>query len=322
MIEEADRREAVLEEEGRAKFGERDLDRFPLEVLIIDEFPQYTMSRERILDPSDEKGKRTLLIGEEIEHRLSKLAAYCTALNMDLVLLAQDPDASTVPRGFRNNTGSRTAFRTNSAAQTNAILKDGSTGAGLRAHDIKVSQPGVAIVDLDGAEGELIRTFYVPDDRAEGEADPIAPVIAEGVARRQAAGIPVGHHGDPIEEYLVRYTGLSSAAGGPTGSGRPGPVDEDDDQVDGVLGLLLDLFERAGNPPYLKTADILTGLASAEPDAWEAIAEGDARTAGRKLREALADALPEGRELAPVERSWGRGYLLADVRAAAGIAPE
>ncbi|WP_151775777.1 FtsK/SpoIIIE domain-containing protein [Streptomyces abyssomicinicus] len=333
MIEEADRRETVLEDEGRAKFNEKDLDRFPLEVLIVDEFPQYTLSKERIPDPSDEDGKRTLKVGEEIEHRLSKLAAYCTALNMDIVLLAQDPDANTVPRGFRNNTGSRTAFRTNSAVQTNAILKDGSTGAGLRAHDIKVSQPGVAIVDLDGAEGQLIRTFFVPDDRSEGEADPIAPVIAEGVARRKAAGRLAGQDKDPIEEHLLYFTGESSEAGGPTGSGRPGEIEGTTAGPTGLLADLLDVFAKAGDPDRLRTSEILAGLAAIDPATWSPDAlgveaddeRGYGRVGGRRLADAIAQALDgTGRTL--VAREWtaggrGRGYLLAEVREAAGITP-
>ncbi|MEU7354481.1 hypothetical protein ABZ663_29565 [Streptomyces albidoflavus] len=339
MIEEADRREAVLEDEGRAKFNEKDLERFPLEVLIVDEFPQYTMSKERIPDPTDEEGRRTLKVGEEIEHRLSKLAAYCTALNMDIVLLAQDPDAATVPRGFRNNTGSRTAFRTNSATQTNAILKDGSTGAGLRAHDIKVSQPGVAIVDLDGAEGELIRTFNVPDDRDEDEADPIAPVIAEGVARRSAVGCLAGQYEDRIEQSLLAWTGQTSAAGGPTGSGRPGSPEDAETGPVGILADMLAVFAAVGQPERMRTSNLLQGLAARDSATWspEALGVDSAdsedpadlaayvRTGGTELRRQINEALDgTGRSLAPKGWSAGgraNGYYLAEIRAAAGIDP-
>ncbi len=164
FLREAYRRESVLEDQGRAKFGEKDLADFPLEILIIDEYKQYANSSMRIPDPSDEDGKRTIKACDRIAELLEEIAAFAAALNMTVLISTQDPDANTVPRGYKSNTGARAATRTGGAIQTNAILKDGATGAGLRAHEIPESLKGGAIVDIDGAPGELIRSYFIEDE--------------------------------------------------------------------------------------------------------------------------------------------------------------
>lgn len=207
LLAEAYRREAYLEDQGRAKLGEKDLDRFPLEVLIIDEAKQYL-----------QKGKP---FAEEIAAKLEELAAFAAALNITVLLSTQDPDANTIPRGFKSNSGARVATRTGGSVQTNAILKDGATGAGLRAHDIPEELKGGAIVDIDGAPGELIRGYFIEDEEYDGAAE----TIAAGRALRELCERAPGQFVDEIEAYLIAQTGDSSIGGGPTGAGRPGPPD-------------------------------------------------------------------------------------------------
>lgn len=331
LLAEAYRREGYLEDEGRAKLGEKDLDRFPLEILIIDEYKQYANSSTRIPDLSDPEGKRTIKAADRIAEQLEELAAFAAALNITVLVSTQDPDANTIPRGYKSNSGARIATRTGGSVQTNAILKDGATGAGLRAHDIPESLKGAAIVDLDGAAGELIRGFFIEDEEYDGAA----PVIAAAVALREAAGRLPGQFEDPIEAELVERFGTTTAAGGPNGSGRPGePAGTLSGRTLGILGELLAVFEAAGDPDRMRTAELLDGLAEREPETWSAEALGVEaddraaylRTGGRRLAAAVAEALDgTGREL--LAREWtagerGRGYFRADVRTAAGIAPE
>lgn len=330
VLAEAYRREDHLEEIGRAKLGEADLARFPLEVVIVDEYKQYATSSARIPDPADPEGKRTIKAADRIAEQLEELAAFAAALNITLLISTQDPDANTVPRGYKSNSGARICTRTGGATQTNAILKDGATGAGLRAHEIPEALKGAAIVDIDGAPGELIRGYFIEDEEYDGAE----PLITAGAELRAELGRLPGQFEDPVEAYLVEVTGESSVAGGPTGSGRPGAPAATSTGVDGVLADLLAVFAAEGNPDRMRTAEILAALAELDPEEWSAEALGvdqdDARAlgriGGRRLAEAIGRALDgTGRTLAA--REWtagerGRGYFLADVRAAAGIAPE
>ncbi|MYX18441.1 hypothetical protein GTY67_34395 [Streptomyces sp. SID8374] len=343
FLREAYRREGVLEDQGRAKFGEKDLDEFPLEILIIDEYKQYANASVRIPDPTDDEGRRTFKACDRIAELIEEIAAFAAALNMTILISTQDPDANTVPRGYKSNTGARAATRTGGAIQTNAILKDGATGAGLRAHEIPESLAGGAIVDIDGAPGELIRSFFIEDEEFDGAAE----LIRAGLYLREELGRAPGQFVDRIEEYLIEVTGASSLAGGPTGSGRPGPLTDTAVMVETttVLTHILDAFAKAGDVDRLRTADLLPLLAALDPDtfSYEALGveEPDAdadekavkaataaynRAGGRRLAEEIAKVL-DGTDHELFTREWttaprGRGYLLAEVRQAAGIAPE
>ncbi|GGZ83485.1 hypothetical protein [Streptomyces rubiginosohelvolus] len=265
FLREAYRREAVLEEQGRAKFGEKDLDDFPLEILIIDEYKQYANSSMRIPDPSDETGKRSFKACDVIAELLEEIAAFAAALNMTVLISTQDPDANTVPRGYKSNTGARAATRTGGAVQTNAILKDGATGAGLRAHEIPESLKGGAIVDIDGAPGELIRSYFIEDEEFDGAAD----LIAAGLELRKELDRAPGQFVDEIENWLISVTGASSVAGGPTGSGRPAPVAHGTVGTlvkVSVLELLIDAFDADAD--RITLADVRAYLAEHDPEKW------------------------------------------------------
>ncbi|MFF3843421.1 hypothetical protein [Streptomyces sp. NPDC001930] len=301
FLREAYRREAVLEEQGRAKFGEKDLEAFPLEILIIDEYKQYANSSMRIPDPTDEEGKRSFKACDRIADLLEEIAAFAAALNMTVLISTQDPDAGTVPRGYKSNTGARAATRTGGAVQTNAILKDGATGAGLRAHEIPESLKGGAIVDIDGAPGELIRSYFIEDEEFDGAAD----LIEAGLFLREELHRAPGQFVDEIENYLIAVTGASSLAGGPTGSGRPAPVARGGVSTlvkVGVLELLLDALDQDAD--RIPMADVRAYLTDHDPDRWgpqdgEAEAAYTARI-GKLLAADIEEALEgTGAELAP-----------------------
>lgn len=303
FLREAYRREEILEDQGRAKFGEADLDAFPLEILIIDEYKQYASSSMRIPDPSDDREdgpRRTIKACDRIAELLEEIAAFAAALNMTILISTQDPDANTVPRGYKSNTGARAATRTGGAVQTNAILKDGATGAGLRAHEIPESLKGGAIVDIDGAPGELIRSYFIEDEEFDGAAD----LIRAGLFLREELGRAPGQFPDLIEEYLLDVTGESSLAGGPTGSGRPGrPAGTPGSPVLlNVLELILDAFEEDAD--RIQMSAVRSYLARCSPSRWgqqedETEAAYTARV-GKELAAAIEEALEgTGVELTP-----------------------
>ncbi|MGW7461008.1 hypothetical protein, partial [Streptomyces sp. NPDC054797] len=326
LLAEAHRREEVLEDQSRAKFSERDLDEFPLELVIIDEFAQYITATERVPMPGDPD--KAMKAGDRIGEQIEELAAFAAALNITVLLSTQDPDAATIPRKFKNNSNARVATRTRSATQTNAILADGATGAGLRAHDIPQALKGGAIVDIDGTDGELIRSCFIEDEHFDGAE----PIIAAGLALREENGRAPGQFADRVEEWLVKFTGETSAAGGPTGSGRPGKPGATERHL---IELILDAFPRdsAGAPAEkVKAAEVRAYLAGQDPDRWgpnEDEEPGAYETrVGTELATALAEAL-KGTGVAlktkPGTRFGNRpdgtpdkatAYLLKDVEAA------
>ncbi|MGW8846597.1 hypothetical protein ACWGNE_02340 [Streptomyces xiamenensis] len=309
LLEEAYRREEYLEEQRKAKLSEADLPSFPLEVLIIDEYKQYATSTTRLPDPDDEEGKKTFKAAERIDELVEKLAAFAAALNITVLVCTQDPDANTIPRGFKTNSNARVATRTRTAAQTNAILADGATGAGLRAHDIPQDAPGLAIVDLDGAAGELIRSYFIEDEHYDGAA----PLIAAGVEVRREYGSLPGHFEDPIEQELLEMTWESSVAGGPKGMGRPG---QPADAPATVLELMLAAFPEGKD--RTRAADVRAHLAIVDPQSWGR-REGETEAAwetrvGKALVAESGLTVKDGIRMPDGSKS--KGYYRADIEAA------
>jgi S-DNA-T family DNA segregation ATPase FtsK/SpoIIIE len=302
---EADRRNEYIGEHSIPKLGEDHLDRFPLEVIVMDEFQLY----------SDD---------ERVAKRVVTLSGYAAALNIVLVVVTQDPDVHTVPSKYKKNSGLRVATKTASAAQTNAILNDGATGSGMVAHDIPISIPGLSIVDADGAEQTMIRSFFIEDEKYDGAA----PLISTAVGIRRAAKRLPGQFDDPIEAHLAALFGDSSATGGPRGNGTPGAVPT------GILADLLAAFAARPKADRLATADVLAALAQIRPDVWSPAALGDPadynRAGGALLAKKVGEALDNTpRSLKATqwteadEARGGRrtvtGYRLDHVRAAAGL---
>lgn len=262
LLEEGKRREDILIDRKKAKASQRDLEEFPLEVLIIDEFKQYASATVLVPDPSGAVGSsgepKMVKAADRIAHLLEELAAFVAALNITIMLSTQDPDANTIPRGFKSNSVARVATRTMSPVQTNAILKDGATGAGMVAHEIPKSLKGSAIVDIDGYEGEIIRSCFIEDEKHDGAQD----IIAAGVALRREVGRAPGQFTDSIEDALADRTGFTSAAGGAGGFGRPSPVDGGAEEVT-VLDSLVRAAEATGRGVVTK-AEVFAYLAAVD----------------------------------------------------------
>ncbi|MFF3625412.1 hypothetical protein [Streptomyces sp. NPDC002467] len=321
LLAEAYRREDVLARQRRAKFSEKDLAEFPLELAIIDEFAQYITATELVPRPGDPE--KAMKAGDRIAEQVEELAGFAAALNITVMLTTQDPDAGTIPRKFKNNSNARVATRTRSAVQTNAILADGATGAGLRAHDIPQELRGAAIVDIDGADGELIRSCFIEDEHYDGAE----PIIAAGYALRAAEGRAPGQFADQVEEWLIRATGETSAAGGPNGSGRPGRPAAAVIAAP-ILDLLFGAFPEGAD--RVSMADVRKHLADYDADRWGQ-GDGEERPAyearvGKQLAAEIEEALagtPAALESKQVRMPDGKrptGYLRADVEAARNAA--
>ncbi|MFD5910254.1 hypothetical protein ACFWHL_16205 [Streptomyces massasporeus] len=324
LLEEGKRREDILNDRKKAKASQRDLEEFPLEVLIIDEYKQYASSTALVPDPSapydPDKGPKMVKAADRIAHLLEELAAFVAALNITILLSTQDPDANTIPRGFKSNSVARVATRTMSPVQTNAILKDGATGAGMLAHEIPKSLKGSAIVDIDGYEGEIIRSCFIEDEKYDGAQD----IIAAGAALRREVGRAPGQFDDPIEAVLAARTGLTSIAGGAGGFGRPSRADTPGDETPAsVLALILAAF---GDADRVSLADVRAHLADGAPEKWgplegEEPGKYEARF-GKLIKAQIAEALEgtgvelEARQIRMADGQKPRGYRREDVEGA------
>ncbi|MGK5533429.1 FtsK/SpoIIIE domain-containing protein [Streptomyces sp. URMC 129] len=220
---------------------------------------------------------------KRLTQKLISLVSLARGAGIITVACTQKPSSDVVKTSLRDLLGVRWALRCATPQASDTILP-GKSAQGFGGHLVSALQRGAGFLDVTGLDAVFLRSYlYVTAH--------IVAIVEHATRLRAKAGTLPETEAETVEDL-------------------------------GLVGLLLEVFERAGNPDHLKTAEVLAGLARLAPEPWAAVADLDARTAGRKLREALADALPAGRELAPVERGWGRGYLLADTRAAAGIAPE
>lgn len=294
IVAELDRRSDLLDEHGYEKVEEEHYDEIMellggREVFIVDELATYTP-------------KGTSPYDEEITENLSQIAAVGAALGVLLISVTQVPEVSVIRGRLRQNHIGRAAMNTESGTASNTILGDGMTGQGYDASRIPIDQPGrfwLATPETGVIEG---RSYLVkPEDKQR--------VAAEGYEIRKAAGRLPGQWRDPIEDYLQKLTGVSSAAGGEGGKGRIVHFD--------FLTWLEDLALSTGRG-NVTNLEVFTALADESPDYGRRDGETDEGWAARvgKLVRDLVDATGAELRVKRVPVDDGRrsqGYLLDDV---------
>ena len=201
VLEELDRRADFLDERGKSKLTEDLIEEIGgIEVIEIDELATYT-------------AKATSPFVEEIVENLCQIAAVGAGLGVLLVLATQVPEVDVVRGRLRQNLVARAAMNTESPQASNTILGDGMAGQGYDASMIPLNQRGRCWLDTPDTGTLPARSGLVEDEDRP-------PIIADGYELRKAAGRLPGQWRDPIEAYLIRETGVSSAAGGTRGNGR------------------------------------------------------------------------------------------------------
>ncbi|MET8704309.1 FtsK/SpoIIIE domain-containing protein [Kitasatospora sp. NPDC004723] len=326
-VAEMKRRMHLLGKMGKAKLSPEILEKLGgLELVIVDEFAAYTdleAIKLYLAEVKDEDTKaedlRDAIIGS-----FNLLSSQGAAGGIILVLSTQMPEVAIIPSRLRSNVTSKWAMRTESAQHSNNILGGGMSGT-ANAALIPLEQRGRGILmtpDIGIVEN---RSYFIDDE--VGEVEQIARVAYE--VRRAAGALP-GDVEDQVEEELYRLTRASSVAGG-IGEDVGIIVRGRKAGVSGILAAILAAFEKAGNPDRMTRDDLVAALVAADPQQWGHLPQDTPSKTGTVLKKAIdeqlaADALTESRmprELSSKE--WtaggkGRGYLLADVRAAAGIA--
>ncbi|MFG3229344.1 FtsK/SpoIIIE domain-containing protein [Kitasatospora sp. NPDC048194] len=314
-IAEMNRRKGLLREAGRKRLTTDLLHLMPVELVTVDELITYL-------------GKHVPeKLRQAIEAALVVLAAQGASYGILLDLATQYPSTDVLPELIRANCSSRWAMRTANYTGTNAILGAGSSGAGYKAELISKKLRGLGWLAMDGIDTVLARSFVIYDGE-DDTPDDVSVLMAKAVDLRQRYNRLPGQFEDPIERYLIKKTGVSSAGGGPKGDGTPGIISA----AAGVLTDLVAVFEKAGQPDRLTTAQVLDGLAALRPGVWSLPAlfpDGPVDQAvyvqrgGTELSKAIAEAL-QGTGRALKSTGWtsgGRanGYKRDEVRAAAGL---
>ncbi|MFB7619282.1 FtsK/SpoIIIE domain-containing protein [Kitasatospora sp. NPDC056181] len=328
MVGEMKRRMHILGKLGKAKLSPDLLELLGgLELFIVDEVASYTdidAIKLFLLESGDDETKpedlRDAIIGS-----FNLLSSKGAAAGMILVLSTQMPEVAVIPSRLRSNVTSKWAMKTESAQHSNNILGGGMSGT-ANAADIPLEQRGRGILmtpDIGIVEN---RSFFIDDEA--GEVEQLAKVA---YAIREAAKVLPGDQADQVEEELYRLTGMSSVAGG-IGEDVGIIVAGRAAGVHGILAAMLAAFEQAGNPDRMGRDALVAALVAADPEQWGPLQQDTPSKTGTALKKVIdaqlaADAETEARkprELSSKEWSAGgkdRGYLLDDVRAAAGIAP-
>jgi S-DNA-T family DNA segregation ATPase FtsK/SpoIIIE len=301
IVAEMDRRSDLLDEHGYEKIDDDNYEECMRllggrEVFIVDELATYTP-------------KGTSPYADEITENLSQIAAVGAALGITLISLTQVPEVDVVRGRLRQNHTSRAAMNTESGTASNTILGDGMTGQGYDASKIPLTQPGRAWLSTPETGVIQVRSYLVTPDDKRRAAD-------EAYAIREAAGRLPGQWQDPIEEYLLAETSVSSAAGGEGGKGRIGAAPA----VLTLLDHLIDAAEATGRGEATR-AEVFAHLATVDERYGYRVDETDAQYSARAGKLLAADLAAEGLDIKAVKVSTAddreaRGFRLTDLHAA------
>ncbi|MFJ7111782.1 FtsK/SpoIIIE domain-containing protein [Streptomyces albogriseolus] len=301
IVAEMDRRSDLLDEHGYEKIDDDNYEECMRllggrEVFIVDELATYTP-------------KGTSPYADEITENLSQIAAVGAALGITLISLTQVPEVDVVRGRLRQNHTSRAAMNTESGTASNTILGDGMTGQGYDASKIPLTQPGRAWLSTPETGVIQVRSYLVTPDDKRRAAD-------EAYVIREAAGRLPGQWRDPVEEYLLAETGVSSAAGGEGGKGRIGAAPA----VLTLLDHLIDAAEATGRGEATR-AEVFAHLATVDERYGYRVDETDAQYSARAGKLLASDLAAEGLDIKAVKVSTAddkeaRGFRLADLNAA------
>lgn len=301
VVEELARRSDLLDEHGWEKIDDENYeDAMRLiggrELIIVDELATYTP-------------KGTSPWADEITENLSQVAAIGAALGITLISLTQVPEVDVIRGRLRQNHVARAAMKTESGTASNTILGDGMTGQGYDASKIPLNQAGrnwLATPETGVIED---RSYLVkPADKRR--------VAAEAYDLRKAASRIPGQWKDPIEEYLLAETGVSSAAGGEGGKGRIGSAPA----VLTLIDHLIDAADATGRGEATR-AEVFAHLATVDERYGYRVEETDAQYSARVGKLLAAGMAAEGLDIKAVkvsaaEGKEARGFRLDDLIAA------
>lgn len=297
VLEDLDRRADFLDDRGMSKLTEDMIGPIGgIELIVIDELATYC-------------AKQTSPYRDEIIESLCQIAAVGAAFGVLLVCATQVPEVEVVPARLRQNLITRAAMNTESPTASNVILGDGMAGQGYDASLIPLGQPGRFWFKSPDLGTIPLRTFLTEDEDKP-------PIIADGHELRKAASRLPGQWRDPIEEKLIAWTGVSSAAGGPKGNGRIVRVS--------LLDQLQQVAATTGRDCASNT-EVFAALADADPAKWGQregeTGHGWTIRVGKLLKDELErlGVELEAKKVAGPDGQRTLGYQLSDIIAARNV---
>ncbi|WP_329492539.1 FtsK/SpoIIIE domain-containing protein (plasmid) [Kitasatospora sp. NBC_01246] len=309
-VTEIKRREREFMQARRIVLAEDMLHDFPVELVGVDELQTYTGVGDGDLDDD---------LREAILNAMILIAAQGAQFGVLMFLATQYPNVKTIPEIIRSQCANCWCMRTSNYKGTNAILGDGMSGAGYKAEEISKDARGLGYLDMEGVGIQQARSMLIDGEKS----DDLRVAIDAGYNLRGEAGRLPGQFEDPIEEYLIKRTGRTSAAGGTAGMGLPMLPAVGSR---GILAQIRKAFEKAGNPAFLPSVRIAELLHVMDPSAgWaqqpdESDRQWSTRVGTRLAGEFKKALAGTGRSLASTKDTDGqaRGFALADVLAAIG----
>lgn len=183
MVAEMERRFDLLDDAGAGTKLTPDLCRslgVDVELTVVDETRYYV----------------TGPLGDEITGLMVDIASRGPAAGVILVLATQRMTTDAIPGPLKGVCSLRWAMRCPDSTASNAVLGPGAVGKGFDASAISRAHRGVGILDADGAEPTMMRSYLLDDADLAG--------IAEAAYRlRDAAGtLPDGMAKDDQDDAL------------------------------------------------------------------------------------------------------------------------
>ncbi len=272
----------------------------PITGIFIDEVQVPLEERTPV-----EVQNKNIPAGEYIGELLTWLAKKGPAAGIVLVLATQRPDSKTIPSALRAVLGSRFALRVMDWRDSNIILGEQMNTRGFDSSRLLPSHKGVGILRPDGdtAAGTdvlamMVRTYYMPNDDW-------ATVCARGRELRTEANTLTGHATGRESTLALDPASVAPVIGPSQTTDRQKPdladLPEPLASVVAYLGADLDDNRR----DFITTAE-LTDALDLEPTAF-----------GRHMGELGCRPRPGRITTEDGTHRQARGYLLADIRAAA-----
>jgi S-DNA-T family DNA segregation ATPase FtsK/SpoIIIE len=135
LVDEMDRRQAILREHGARTIGEAQAAGVPIDriIVIIDELADFMMSKGGASEP------------------LIRLAQKARSVGIHLILASQRPEAATFPGLLRSNVPSRIGLTVQKASESRIILDESGAERLLMRGDMLIKMAGRDTVRVHGA---------------------------------------------------------------------------------------------------------------------------------------------------------------------------
>lgn len=162
LVEEMDRRQAIMEEHGWKKWTQSNARYLgPRITCFIDETSDLfdAIEYETVIDEKGKEKERKIDIGDQCARASIRLARVARAMGINVVFAAQYPTADSVPSAIKQNTPITVCLRVKNQTAVRVALGEDATA------EFDTSKPipqGMAVVDMPGVGRQWVQLFQPP----------------------------------------------------------------------------------------------------------------------------------------------------------------